>query len=185
MNRPNEPVDVRILITGSRTWTNQSIIRNALTIARISRTGPNRRLVVVHGAAPGADTIAADLAEQVGLAVEAHPADWDTCHPRCRLGHRRHRRGGGDYCPTAGHRRNQAMVDLGAAACLAFPVGEARGTRHCMERAAAAGIPVLDYGAAAERPARPNAPDRLLSGQPQDGHASDPPTAAVRCRPTR
>lgn len=58
--------------------------------------------------------------------VECVPADWAT------LGNR------------AGPIRNQAMVDLGDyLACLAFPLGESRGTRDCMARAEAAGIPVL------------------------------------------
>ena len=41
------------------------------------------------------------------------------------------------------------MVDLGADVCLAFPLGESRGTRDCMRRASEAGIPVIDYDPAA------------------------------------
>ena len=38
------------------------------------------------------------------------------------------------------------MVNAGADLCLAFPLGESRGTRDCVRRADAAGIPVLNYG---------------------------------------
>lgn len=59
-----------------------------------------------------------------GLPVEAHPADWRSCGR------------------AAGLIRNQRMVDLGADLCLAFPLGESRGTWDCVARARKAGIEV-------------------------------------------
>lgn len=106
----------RILITGSRDWTDVDPIRAALL-----EHGPG---VVVHGAARGADTIAGEIAASLGWLVEAHPADW---------GHGR----------SAGVRRNQAMVDLGADVCLAFPLPGSVGTWDCIRRATAAGIMVV------------------------------------------
>lgn len=115
----------RLLITGSRNWRDRQTIRDALAQAwRDLRPGP---IVLVHGAARGADTIAADIWTRGGLPVEAHPADWN------RDGLR------------AGPIRNQAMIDLGAHLCLAFPLGESKGTRHCISRARIAGIPVRVY----------------------------------------
>ena len=45
-----------------------------------------------------------------------------------------------------GHVRNHHMVSLGADLCLAFPLGESRGTRGCMAAAHKAGIPVRNHG---------------------------------------
>lgn len=98
-----------------------------------------------------------DIAHRWALANEPHgvrykrmPADWDHCTPRCQPSHRRIKRPGDtlhpghlpDYCPAAGPRRNQTMVDRRPAVCLGFPMPGSRGTADCMRRAAAAGIPV-------------------------------------------
>ena len=114
----------RLLITGSRDWSDRRAIRWALLLR-----GPG---TVVHGAARGADRIAGQIGAELGWPVEAHPADW--------------RRGRG-----AGHLRNQAMVDLGADLCLAFPLPGSRGTWDCVRRANAADIPVVVWEGAVGR----------------------------------
>lgn len=115
----------RILITGSRTWTDRDAIRRALVKAGQDAGVHPQAVTVVHGGARGADRMAADLAREFGCAVEMFPADWD------RFG------------KAAGHRRNAEMVAAGADVCLAFPLGESRGTRGCMRLAEQAGIPVV------------------------------------------
>lgn len=129
----------RLLVTGSRSWSDRDTIRAALREAwRDLQPGP---IPLVHGAATGADTIAADIWTRGGLTAEPHPADWDTpCTDACY--HRPREKNGRPYCPLAGHYRNQAMVDLGADLALAFPLGESRGTQDCMKRARKAGIEV-------------------------------------------
>lgn len=118
----------RVLVTGSRGWTDLVSIRNALAAA-ISDLGVSPSMVtVVHGAAPGADSLAGSTAWDLGMFVERHPADWQ-----------RHGR-------SAGHVRNAEMVRLGADLCLAFPLGESRGSRGCMRLATLAGIPVRNLG---------------------------------------
>ncbi|WP_408607374.1 hypothetical protein [Kitasatospora mediocidica] len=138
-------------MTGSRSWSDADAVGSALLEAwhdalQIGYDG----IVVAQGTAPGADDLA-DLwaIGHRGLGVERDlfPAAWGVCGLGCRPGHRRVRRGGGEYCPTAGHRRNQAMVDAGAVLCLAFPLGRSTGTRDCMRRAETAGIPVRNLGA--------------------------------------
>lgn len=122
----------RILVTGSRLWTDRVRIAYALlhVLAHHVPTGP---AVLVHGDAYGADKSAekcwAALRNDTGrdLTVERHRAEW-TCYGR-----------------AAGHRRNAQMVALGADICLAFPLGESRGTRGCMALAEKAGIPVISY----------------------------------------
>lgn len=109
----------RILITGSRTWTDTARIRAVLMWCR--RTYPDA--VLVHGDCRGADRIAAGIWTSWGLPTEAHPADWHT-HGR-----------------AAGPMRNHRMVAAGADLCLAFLRDSSRGATHCA--AERAGIPTF------------------------------------------
>lgn len=115
----------RILVTGSRQWTNVEALEAALTAAWHDVSQLDGTMLVVHGHARGADRLADAWARRNGVEVERHPADWN-------LG-----RGAGPI-------RNQAMVDAGAHLVLAFSAGAATGTRDCMRRARAAGIPVVE-----------------------------------------
>ncbi len=116
----------RILITGSRSWTNHDRIRAVLAYHR--KAFPDATLV--HGAARGADRIAADIWTGWGLPTEAHPVtavDW------------RERPG------RAGHDRNAHMVTLGAQICLAFIRDGSPGASDCAARAEHAGIPTYRH----------------------------------------
>ncbi|ATN94046.1 dprA-like single stranded DNA binding protein [Mycobacterium phage Kumao] len=119
-----------MLITGSRRWVARTPIWRVLS--HELETHPEG-IIVVHGACRGTDDIAdrwAWGAKQQGLPVEieAHPAEWDK------------------YGKRAGVIRNHHMVSLGADICHAFPLKGGTGTRHCMARAIAAGIPVVNHG---------------------------------------
>lgn len=118
----------RVLITGSRSWTDEQAIRDALASV-ISLQGPEN-VTVVHGAASrGADAIADRVATSWGggLTVERHPADW------ARFGR------------SAGFRRNADMVALGADLCLAFILDGSPGASHTADLAEKAGIPTRRY----------------------------------------
>lgn len=134
----------RILITGSRDWSDRAQLEWALGVAfKVFRP-----IVVVHGACEtGADRIADEWAQRAGIAVDPFEADWDNCGPECRPGHRRQRRDGSEFCPAAGPRRNARMVAAGARYCLAFVLPGSRGTQDCIRRAEAAGIPVHRFEA--------------------------------------
>lgn len=116
----------RLLLTGSRTWTDAWLIASALE-HWLGALGDHT--VLVHGACPtGADAIAHRLWHtQAGLPVETHPADW-AAHGR-----------------RAGFIRNAAMVRAGADACLAFVVGGSRGASMSANLAERAGIPVQRF----------------------------------------
>ena len=118
-----EPARFRVLVTGSRNWTDKTAILRAL------REHANvRGLVVVHGACPtGADFLADQLAREHGVPVERHPADW-----------RGHGRAGGFI-------RNAQMVRLGADVCLAFIRNCSRGASNTAKLAEDAGIPTFRY----------------------------------------
>ena len=136
----------RVLVTGSRDWTDRRSVWFAL-FAQFLDTPEDTTLIVVHGDCPtGADKIARDWCrspEIRGLVIEeAHPADWGRpCTEECS--HRPRMKDGKRYCPMAGNLRNQEMVDCGAYVCLAFPLPESRGTVDCMKRAKKAKIPVV------------------------------------------
>jgi hypothetical protein len=135
----------RVLVTGSRTWDLVPKIQHEL---RMEMGGADWDAVLVCGMAhQGADEIAATYwGDFLGGRVEEHPAYWDgVCDPAfCRPGHRRAGRGG-SYCPSAGIRRNQVMVDRGADICLAFLRDNSRGTLDCIQRARRAGIYTLVF----------------------------------------
>lgn len=123
--------NARILITGSqefgRTSDDATLMYNALIqTGNLLRAQGADTITVVHGDARGADKLSDTLASNLGYNVERHPADWNLHGKR------------------AGMIRNEQMVDLGADVVLAFPVGESRGTRHCMTAAQRAYLPVVD-----------------------------------------
>ena len=123
----------RILVTGSRDWTDSDAIAHALLEARDNAIGADHRCVVVHGGARGADLLAHYWAAKWGWITETHPATGDT-DPKVR---------------------NQRMVDLGADVCLAFARQWASGTGHCARVARRAGIRTVDVGVDTRMEARP------------------------------
>lgn len=111
----------RILVTGSRDWDDISTIFDSLRYL-MSKWGTD--IVVVHGGARGADTIAGQWAQVQFVQEEIHLADWDKHGKR------------------AGFIRNAEMVALGADVCLAFIKNESKGATMCAELAEKAGIPL-------------------------------------------
>ena len=113
---------MRVLVTGSRQVTEQAIVYDALNKVyqgwKATRE-PSEAFIIIHGSAPGADTLANQWAwdmRQHGVVVEVHPADW--------------RKG-----PYAGHQRNFEMVNAGADLVIAFYQTGARnaGTMNCVD----------------------------------------------------
>lgn len=126
-------IALRILVTGSRDWSDEQAVRDAL---RGAASGiASQDVTVVHGHCPTGADAHADMAARIfGMHVERHPADWSQGR-------------------KAGPERNAAMVALGADLCLAF-IGDctsprcSRTDRHpshgatgCADLAERAGIP--------------------------------------------
>ena len=107
---------MRVIVCGGRDYADRSAVGGVLGMLRDGVT-------IVHGAAPGADRLAAVEATLRGLDVEAHPAYWNA------------------YGKAAGPIRNQRMLDAGAELVIAFPGG--RGTADMVRRSREAGIVVL------------------------------------------
>jgi hypothetical protein len=125
---------MRVIVTGSMSWTDEEAVRRELT--RLPAGS-----VVVHGDASGVDEIAGWVARQLGLAVERYAKDEDD--------YRRYGKG-------AWKGLNERMLAAGAALVLAFHPelgvpGKARGSGHLIRLAEEKGVEVRKFtGAAAE-----------------------------------
>lgn len=128
------PTLVKVLITGSRGWTDKGIIRSALLDWHASG--------VVHGGCPlrnlapvgklpiwaSADGLADQVAKELGIPVISYPADW-------------HRHG-----LRAGVIRNVEMLDKEKPdVVLAFWDGVSHGTQHMITVARKRGYRVKVY----------------------------------------
>jgi hypothetical protein len=136
--------DARILVTGSRSWGDAEVLAEVLLDVWHDATHFGYdSIVIVHGGADGADSLAGLWAMGQGLDVEVHEADWGgSCGPDCPPGHRKTNARGSEYCPLAGPRRNQRMVDAGADLVVAFQLARSRGTADAIDRARKADLPV-------------------------------------------
>ena len=132
---------MRILVSGSREFRDISVVEKALAEVTAGQLGPH---TLVHGAAKGADTLAAIAAKRFGWIVEPHPAVWERHDDGCPDWHQGQR-----VCRRAGHRRNAEMVAAGASVCVAFYKRGAanKGTADCVKQAGAAGIEVRRWSA--------------------------------------
>lgn len=118
-------------------------------------------LMIIEGGAVGADRLAMEWAtshhcyvggrlpnewESVVVTHQQEQADWrGPCDPAfCLPGHRRTRYDGSDFCPAAGPRRNQHMLDKWnpelVVAFLSKRLYESKGTADMVQRATKAGI---------------------------------------------
>jgi hypothetical protein len=112
----------RVLVCGSRNWTNQKFIYEKLQ--------EYARHTIIEGGAEGADLIAKDCARLLELYCEEYPADWHK------------------YGRAAGCIRNQQMLVEGKPdLVMAFFMPGSKGTTDMVRRAIEVGIPVKLYGA--------------------------------------
>lgn len=129
-----EGAAVKILVTGSRDFTDADMVAKALWRAYVDLRpegliSPDD-VMVHHGAARGADTLAAEAARRFGFQVKPFHAYWS--------------QGRG-----AGIRRNTHMVNSSwdAVVCLAFYQAGAdnTGTQDCVRKAKDTGLNVVRY----------------------------------------
>jgi hypothetical protein len=150
----------RLLVTGSRGWTNDATIHSAIdTWLLAAGTYLPVQPVLVHGAAIGADTIAAEYWISLGFDDEPHPPNYYRYNTK--------------QAPIV---RNAQMVQLGADWCLAFMLNESSGTTHCVKLCKAAGIPTTIYK---ERKCQP-----IASVQSKSKHANTTQKSTPTTPPT-
>jgi len=99
----------RILVSGSRGWSNKRLVRDAL---------PTKGdVIVIHGGALGADFLASEVAQERGFAEWVFVPDWEN------LGKK------------AGTIRNGNMLKRGDPhEALVFWDGKSRGTKDMLDR---------------------------------------------------
>lgn len=113
---------MRILITGSRDWTDWETMDEALS-AEID----GGDIAIVHGGARGADQMAGSWARKYGLMEEVFPAQWNTHGKR------------------AGFVRNAEMVATAPDVCLAFIKNGSKGATMTADLAEKAGIRTVRF----------------------------------------
>lgn len=125
----------RILVTGSRTWTDRKSIEASLEKALkfIGKSAEDATLI--HGAARGADLLCASIARELGMKLEAHPADWSTHSANCPKSAPKNGScwQGRPSCKRAGFRRNKEMIDSGAAILIALIRDESAGASGTLD----------------------------------------------------
>lgn len=116
----------RVLVTGSRNWTDREAVETSLRQVW-QALGNHPGAILIEGECPygGADEIARDTWQALGLPVEPHPA----------------LRSDSGY--LLGAQRNAQMVARRPHVCVAYPLPDSKGTRNCMRLAAEAGVPIL------------------------------------------
>lgn len=132
---------MRLLVCGCRDFFDEYVIGGEMTDERQAAQDrcfviePPEECTLIHGAADGVDTVAAELAADWGWEVIPFPAKWS------------------EHGKAAGPIRNQQMLDEGKPdRVLAFWQGKVRnsGTLDMIQRAVKAGVPVRTGRAACE-----------------------------------
>lgn len=113
----------RFVVTGSRSWTDWVVIRDALR--SVHAWFPNA--VMVNGDAKGADDLCRVMWLHAGGAVELNPPDYQT------------------HGKSAPFVRNDEMVLSGVQLCLGFSRARSNGTAHTIGKALNVGIPTFVF----------------------------------------
>lgn len=113
---------MRVIVCGSRDFENYSLLNEELNnwLGELDK----KKLVILSGAAKGADTLGEKWAYANYVTVERYHADWEK------------------HGKAAGPIRNSEMLEAGAQACIAFWDGISRGTKDMIDKARAKGIKV-------------------------------------------
>lgn len=146
-----------LMATGSRKLTSYPLVSDAASVARREALEYGfTRIIGVHGAARGADSLFDRWCKASSIEPKDFPARWEAdCIPgRCQPDHRGQRRDGSTFCPAEGNYRNQRMVDwllsvTGPQAVLVLAFYEqprSTGTANCVRVAKAAGFTVRSFG---------------------------------------
>lgn len=122
--------EFRLLVAGSRTLRDRAAVEFVLdrAVRNLAESGllpGTSTLVVVHGAADGADRLAALWAVKRGHRHEPHSADWKA------------------HGKAAGFHRNQVMLDSGVDWVVAItdkPLDQSRGTCDMVGRCRKSGV---------------------------------------------
>ena len=130
-----------IVVTGSRTWTNESLIKSRLEYWELHARNKEDTLTVIVGYDPvkqtpiGVDKMVYKWCKALGINVIPEPADWKNG----RINYF-----GSRAVNMAGFDRNELMLDKhNPDLVVAFRAeGKSNGTDHCVKEARKRNIPV-------------------------------------------
>jgi YspA, cpYpsA-related SLOG family len=120
---------VRVVVSGSRDWGHDWVVKRALYSTWGLCQAMEAKMTLVHGGCPSGADKAADtwfwLNKEPGLDMHVFTADWKADGR------------------AAGPLRNIRMFDDPVDLVLAFWNGSSRGTKHVIDLAAARNVPIL------------------------------------------
>ncbi len=116
----------KLIIAGGREFSDYGLLQKKVDVM-IAEKRHSCTIEIVSGKTKGADALGEKYAAANNFSVKAFPAD-------------------GNKGNSAGYERNQAMAEY-ADACICFWDGKSKGTKHLIDLATAAGIPlrVVNY----------------------------------------
>ena len=120
----------KVIIAGGRDFNDYELLKNKCDYYLSNLDNPE--IVIISGAARGADSLGEKYAKERGYEIDSHPADWDK------------------YGKSAGYRRNKEMVDI-ASAAICFWDGKSKGTKHMIESAKDKGLKIRVYNYGKEK----------------------------------
>ena len=117
--------EYRVLVTGGRDFNDTDLVAKVIWLIAGKCAERNLKMVLIHGAARGADIACGFYAASIGVETRVFPANWDV------------------HGKAAGFIRNKQMLDEGHPhICIAFPGG--RGTANMVEQCKSRLVLVVD-----------------------------------------
>jgi hypothetical protein len=116
---------MRILVVGSRRWTDCETVNDALRQAWID-AGKPRDFTIIVGTEPGVDVFVSDLANKMDFNLETHDVNWHNGQKARSI-------------------RNKKMIASSPDICLAFIYHESPGPIDFANKVKKAKIPVKFY----------------------------------------
>lgn len=117
-----DPLPYRVIVAGGRDF-NDPHLMDAKLDEILSSKSKTHKIIIVEGAARGADQHGERYAGLRGYDIEEYPANWDA------------------EGKSAGYNRNKRMAKV-ADACVCFWDGQSRGTKHMIDIAKEAKLPL-------------------------------------------
>lgn len=112
----------KVIIAGSRDFNDYGLLKRTLDYVLQNKVAEG--IVIVSGAARGADKLGEKYAEEREYTIESYPADWGT------------------HGKSAGYIRNEEMAKV-SDALVAFWDGKSHGTNHMINLAHKHGLKVV------------------------------------------
>lgn len=114
--------EFKVIIAGGRDFNDYELLKKKCDYY-LSNIDNRVDIVIISGAARGADSLGEQYAKERGYKIESHPANWDK------------------YGKSAGYKRNKEMVYI-ASGAICFWDGKSKGTKHTIDLCKEKGIPV-------------------------------------------